>query len=262
MQTPSSFTAARLMLGMSIATLALFAASPRAALAWDWGWGKGISPSGTTKTETRNVSGFTGVSLALPGTVTLRQGNTEGVTIETDEAFLPHIEVVVERGVLRLRTSERNTNFKGRFKMNITVDAINVESLSIAGSGDIVADSLKTGRLKTSIAGSGDLNVKKLDAKEVTMSIAGSGDIHLAGTATELEGSIAGSGRVKAERLQVKNAALKIAGSGDAVLWVTDNLKMSVAGSGDVRYWGEAKVTQSVAGSGSIKRLGAAPSAN
>jgi hypothetical protein len=247
----------------SLLAFVILSATPQTALAWDWSWGgKSITASGNNKTETRAVTGFTGVSLALPGTVTVRQGASEGLTIETDEAFLPYIESVIERGVLKLRMSERNASFKGKFKLNITVDAINVDSLSVAGSGDIIANTLKSNKLKVSIAGSGDLNIKRLAAEDVKLSIAGSGDIHLGGTANDVEGSIAGSGRVKAEQLRTKNATLKIAGSGDAILWVTDNLKMSVAGSGDVRYWGDAKVTQSVAGSGSVKRLGTAPAAN
>jgi hypothetical protein len=243
------------------AALALLTALPATCMAWEWSWGgKSVTASGNVKTETRDVTGFTGISLSLPAKVTIKQGGKEGLTIEADDNFLPLIETVVERGQLRIRPTEKNMNFKGRsMKLNITVDVINIDSLSVAGSGDIVADQLNSPKLKTSIAGSGDVNIKALTADSVKASIAGSGDLNLGGSANEFEASIAGSGTVKADRLKAKSVVLKIAGSGDASVWATENMKLSIAGSGDVKYWGDAKVTQSVAGSGSIKRLGTAP---
>jgi hypothetical protein len=246
---------------ITTAALALLTALPAQCLAWEWSWGsKSVTASGNVKTETRDVTGFTGISLSLPAKVTIKQGNKEGLTIEADDNFLPLIETVVERGQLRIRPVEKNMHFKGRsMKLNITVDAINIESLSVSGSGDIIAAQLNSPKLKTSIAGSGDVNIKALTAESVKASIAGSGDLNLGGSAKEFEASIAGSGTVKADRLKAKTVVLKIAGSGDATVWATDNMKLSIAGSGDVKYWGDAKVTQSVAGSGSIKRLGTAP---
>jgi hypothetical protein len=246
---------------ISTAALALLTALPAKCFAWEWSWGgKSVTASGNVKTETRDVTGFTGIALSLPAKVTIKQGSKEGLTIEADDNFLPLIETVVERGQLRIRPIEKNMSFKGRsMKLNITVDAINIESLSVSGSGDILADQLNSPKLKTSIAGSGDVNIKSLTSDSVKVSIAGSGDLSLGGTANELEGSIAGSGTVKADRLKAKSVVLKIAGSGDATIWATDTMRLSIAGSGDVKYWGDAKVSQSVAGSGSIKRLGSAP---
>jgi hypothetical protein len=246
---------------ISFAALLFLATLPTKSIAWEWTWGgKSVSGSGVIKSETRDVTGFTGIALSLPGKVTIVQSGKEGVAIEADDNFLPLIETVVERGTLKIRTTERDVNFKGKnIKINITVNAINIDSLSVAGSGDIVADQLNSPKLKASVAGSGDVNIKTLTSDAVTISIAGSGDLYLGGTANQLEGSIAGSGTVKADRLKTKDVRLKIAGSGDAAVWATENLKVSVAGSGDIRYWGDAKVSQSVAGSGSIKRLGAAP---
>ncbi len=246
---------------VSTAALALLTALPAQCLAWEWSWGgRSVTASGNVKTETRDVTGFSGISLSLPAKVTIKQGNKEGVIIESDDNFLPLIETVVERGQLRIRPTEKNMSFKGRsMKLNITIDAINIESLSVSGSGDIVADELNSPKLRTSIAGSGEVNIKSLTSDSVKVSIAGSGDLNLGGTTNELEGSIAGSGSIKADRLKAKNVVVKVAGAGEATIWATDTMKLSIAGSGDVKYWGEAKVTQSVAGSGSIKRLGTAP---
>jgi Putative auto-transporter adhesin, head GIN domain len=244
-----------------LAAGAALAFLPTSVSAWEWSWGgKSITGSGNVKTETREVSGFSGIGLSLPATVTVRQGSKEGLTIEADDNFLPFIETVVERGSLKIRTTERNVNFKGKgYKLNIIVDAINIDHLSIGGSGDIVADTLKSSKLKASIAGSGDMKLKSLTADSLKVSISGSGDFAGAGNVDDIEISIAGSGGVKAERLKSKTSKVSIAGSGDTALWATDTLKVSIAGSGDIRYYGDATLTKSVAGSGSIKRLGAMP---
>jgi hypothetical protein len=112
---------------VSTAALALLTALPAQCLAWEWSWGgRSVTASGNVKTETRDVTGFSGISLSLPAKVTIKQGNKEGVIIESDDNFLPLIETVVERGQLRIRPTEKNMSFKGRsMKLNITVDAIN-----------------------------------------------------------------------------------------------------------------------------------------
>ncbi len=249
------------LLSFSLLVLATLSLAPSRAFAWDWSWGgKSVTGSGVIKTETRNVTGFTGISLALPAIVTIRQGNKEGITIEADDNLLPLIETVVESGSLKIRTFERKINFRGKNnKLNIIVDAINVEQLSVAGSGDIKSDQLNSPKLKASIDGSGDVNINNLISETVKVSISGSGDFAAGGSANEFEVSIAGSGGVKAERLKAKNAKISVAGSGDAALWATESIKVSIAGSGDIRYYGDAQVSKSVAGSGSVTRLGTVP---
>ena len=233
-----------------------FVAPP--ATAWDWTWGAKVSGSGTIKSETRNVSGFTGISLSLPAKVEIVQGYTEGISIESDDNILPLIETVVEDGKLRLSFRERNMSVSTK-TLNIKVNVKTLDNLSVAGSGDLRAATLKVAALKTSIAGSGDVRIASLDVDTLIVSIAGSGDFSAGGKANTVEGKIAGSGDLKIETLAANNVKISIAGSGDAKVWAKDTLKISVAGSGDVAYYGDAKVTQSVAGSGSVKRLGNAP---
>ncbi len=236
----------------------IVAALPATASDWNWGFGKSISGSGNLKSETRNISGFTGISLSLPAYVEVRQGNTESITIETDDNLLPLIETVVEDGKLKIRALERNANLKTK-NMKITVNAKTIDSLSVAGSGDIRSDALKVGNLKVSIAGSGDIHLKSLDSDALKVSISGSGDFSAGGKSNSVEASIAGSGDVKAEKLLANTVKVSIAGSGSASFWAKATLKSSIAGSGDVTYYGDAQVNSSVAGSGSVKRLGAAP---
>jgi hypothetical protein len=239
---------------------ALLLAVSGAAQAWDWNWGfgKSVSGSGTIKSETRNVTGFTGIKLALPANVIIRQGNTESVLIETDDNILPLIETVVEDGALKIRPLEKNSSFRTK-TLNVTINAKTVNQISAAGSGTIRSDALKADTLKVSVAGSGDVILKSIDATTLNVSIAGSGDFTVSGKANALDASIAGSGEIKAGKLETQTSKISVAGSGNAVVWAKESLKLSVAGSGDVQYYGDAKVSKSIAGSGSVKRLGDVP---
>lgn len=261
MLTPGNQTlSARVAFVALLTMLAALAMAPRCALAWEWTWGgKSVTPAGTVKTETRNVSGFNAISLSLPATVTIRQGTTEGLSIEADINFLPLIETSVDGKTLRIRPTEKSVSFKGKSKINITVDAKEIERLAIAGSGDIVSASLKTPSLRASISGSGDVRLEQLETASVDVSIAGSGNFNAGGKADSLSVSIAGSGDVRTGKLDTNKASVKISGSGDATVWAKQSLSVRVAGSGDVKYYGDPTVSTSIAGSGSAKRLGASP---
>jgi hypothetical protein len=259
MQVSRRYSLKRVAAIAAVAAATLLVAAPASAWEWGSGWGsKTVSGSGNLKSEARAVSGFTGISVSLAGDVDVRQTGTEGITIETDDNLLPLIETVVERGVLKIRPVEKNTNLRTK-NMKIVVNAKTIESLSVAGAGDIHADQLKSEKLKVSVAGAGDIRIKALDVDSLNASIAGSGNVLLGGRANMLDGSIAGSGDLKAGKLEAKTAKLSIAGSGSALLWAKETLKVSIAGSGDVKYYGDAQVSKSVAGSGSIVRVGAGP---
>lgn len=199
-----------------------------------------LTGSGTPATDTRNAAGARAVSLSVPGKLEIVAGDTGKLTMTGDDNILPAIETTVERGELRIRFRERGSlNVRMKTPLRMTLVVPSIEGISVAGSGDVVANGL--------------------DARKLALSIAGSGNIALGGKAQSLEVQIAGSGDVKAGKLAARTASVSIAGSGDATVWAQESLSASVAGSGDVRYYGDPSVQRSVMGSGSIRRLGAAP---
>lgn len=217
-----------------------------------------IVPSGKVAQESRVVSGYTGIAVAVPGTIVVRQGDYAPIAIEADDNLLPEIETVVEGGTLKIRF-KRKLDVTGRATIRLLVTGPTIESLAVAGSGDILAEALKSQALSVSVAGSGDVKIARLDAQALKASVAGSGDIKVAGRAAEVNLTVAGSGDVEAERLESRRARVSIAGSGDVSVWALESLEATVAGSGDIRYYGDPSISSKVAGSGSLKRLGRAP---
>ena len=199
-----------------------------------------ITGSGNPATETRSVGGVHSVSMSVPGKLEIVAGDAEKLTITGDDNVLPLVETTVERGELRIRFRERGSlNMRLKAPLRMTLAAKSIEGISVAGSGDVVANAM--------------------DARKLALSIAGSGNITLGGKAQALDVQISGSGDVKAGKLEARSASVSIAGSGDATLWARESLSASIAGSGDVRYYGDPSVQRSVMGSGSVRRVGAAP---
>jgi len=217
-----------------------------------------ITPSGKVAQESRDVKGYTGIAIAVPGTIVVRQGGYAPIAIEADDNLLPEIETAVEGGILKVRF-KRKLNVAGRATIRLLVTGPTFESLAVAGSGDILAEALKSQALSVSVAGSGDVKIARLDAQSLKASVAGSGDIKVAGRAAEVNVSVAGSGDVEADRLESRRAKVSIAGSGDVSVWAVESLDVTVAGSGDIRYYGDPSISKKVAGSGALTRLGSAP---
>ena len=224
-----------------------------AAAAWSV-----VKGNGVTRTESRNVSGFTGISLSVPGNLEVHLGPTESVTVEADENILPLVETTVSRGTLHIPTP-RGQDIDPQV-LRIVVQARQLDTLALAGSGSISGTGLKAASLKVDVGGSGSVSLQRVDFEDVSVSLGGSGSVNLGGKAKALKVSVAGSGNVSAAGLQADEARVSIAGSGIASVSARDALRVSIAGSGSVRYQGDPKLVRSIAGSGDVQRIGAPPS--
>lgn len=249
-----SFAVRTLLLAATLACVA----APAPVMAWPFG-GEKVEGNGSVTRQTRQVERFSGISLELPAQVELRMGNTEGITIETDDNLQRLIETEVDDGVLRIRPTKRNMSLHAR-TMKIVVNARQIERLSLGGSGTIDADALRAPSLRFNLGGSGKIRIASLEAEKVSISVGGSGDLRANGGKTrDVSVSIGGSGNVDLGKVAADSVSVSVAGSGDVTVWARNELSMSIAGSGDVNYYGDPQVRRSIAGSGDARRLGGAP---
>jgi hypothetical protein len=226
-------------------------------LSWLSG-GERVQGSGKIVKQNREVGHFTALSVGVSGDVEIRQGSTEGVTVETDDNVQALIETVVENGTLRIRLAKNNLRLETR-NMKIIVQARTLERLSIGGSGNVTADKLHGENLTVDVGGSGSINIGQVESESIAIALGGSGNLKAAGTTERLQVSIGGSGRVQVGQLQARDAIVSIGGSGQATVWAKKSLNLSVAGSGDINYYGDPQISKSIMGSGTIKRLSSAP---
>lgn len=248
----------RRQMGALLLAAGALALSAPVAMAWGWGSGEHIKGNGNIGKQNRELGHFTGLSTGLGGSVEVRLGNTEGVTIETDDNLLPQIETVVENGMLRIRPVKRDLHLEPH-SLKIIVNARTVERISLGGSANVDAERLKGKKLQFDIGGSGTISAPDLESESVSVSLGGSGGFKASGVTDQLQISIGGSGKVQTGQLATRDTTISIGGSGKATVWAKQSLSVTVGGSGDVSYYGDPQVSKSIMGSGSVKRLGGSP---
>lgn len=251
---------ARRHLMLCLAALALAVPAAQApASPLDWLTGEHVKGNGNIKTQSRPLGHFSALSLALPGKLELRMGESESVTIEADDNLLPLISSVIENGTLKLRPIRNNVQLDTR-NLKLVVQARNIERIALGGSGAIEAQRLRAPKLDLSLGGSGAITIGQVEADALAVSLGGSGKLKAGGGAVRrVSVSIGGSGDVELGQVSSDEASVNVAGSGNATVWARNALSVSIAGSGDVNYYGDPQVSKTVIGSGSTRRLGGAP---
>jgi hypothetical protein len=235
-----------------------------AALAWNCKPGSFGTGPGSLKVEERSIAGtFKGIAVRGAACVEYVQGPTVSVKVEGTPEVLEHLETVIERESLVIGERRSSGSWWGGWNnkspVRVVVTAPSIETMAVAGSGDLCSAKIDVERIKLSVAGSGDITLQQLLAKSLTASVAGSGDIRVAGKAQSAKMSVAGSGDIDSTKLEAAEMTISVAGSGDARVWVTGALAISVAGTGAVSYYGSPSVSSRTAGTGTVKRLGDRP---
>lgn len=214
--------------------------------------------SGDAATEMRSPGAFDAIAVSGSFDVTVRQAASPAVSVTADDNLLPLIETVVEdsaKGRTLMIRFRRGESVRTRSPLRISVDAVSLQRLALAGSGDLKLEAFRTPKLDLAISGSSDAVLSGLDTEALAVRISGSGDVRGQGRAAQLRLSIAGSGDVDLAQMQADDVHVRIAGSGDASVLAQRSLDVGIAGSGDVRYSGNpAQVQSSVAGSGSVRK--------
>lgn len=240
--------------------LAFVAAAVASGTAQAWSWSsERISGNGDIATEARETGAFDGVALSGGFNVIVRQGSAHKLEVKADRNLLTYIETrVVENGKGRTLQIEPKKGFSIQSSTNpsMVIEMPSLRAVSVAGSGTVKVEAMKTGGVDAAIAGSGDIRFANLEAEKLAMKVSGSGDIVAAGRCASASVSIAGSGDVKAAELLADEVKVTIAGSGDAQVNAARRLNVSIAGSGDVKYAGSPEISSSIAGSGKVRRLG------
>jgi hypothetical protein len=214
--------------------------------------------SGTVTSETRPVSGVTGVRLEWLGDVTITQGDTEALTVEAEDNILPLITTNVENGtlVIALKPDTNRDAVIPTKPVRFGLDVTALELIDISGAGNVRTDGLEGETLALNLSGAGNVDLSGLQLIQLTASSSGAGNISLAGVAEDQSSTLSGLGNYQAGDLESIDARVEISGAGNATVWVRNQLDVKISGAGSVSYYGEPQVTQDVSGVGSVKPLG------
>lgn len=216
---------------------------------------KTIKGEGDLVTQDRKVGSFNEIHSHGSFNINITDAATNSVSVEAQQNLQEYIEIETSGNELHIR-NKSGYQIRNSKEITINVSAPSLNTVSLAGSGNIKSTNRLNGSDKLFIksAGSGNI-VLDIETSALQTSIAGSGNITLKGKTSDFKGRIAGSGNIKAKELQSATTTVSISGSGNAEVVATQKLNTSIAGSGDVRYWGDASVDSKVRGSGSVHKV-------
>jgi hypothetical protein len=195
--------------------------------------GRGVRGSGTVKTESRSVIGFSSIAFNSEGKVTVQQTGKESLTISAEENLLPLLDTHVTNHILSISTVN-NTDINPTKSIEFAIEVKSLEGFNMTGVGHIEAKGIQGKNLKIALTGAGDMSIE--------------------GSADSLDLNLEGVGNYDGESLKTKQAKVHSEGVGSAVLDVSDQLDVSVSGIGAVEYIGSPKVQKSGEGLGHIKQ--------
>lgn len=192
--------------------------------------------SGDITTESRNISGFTGVKTATAIDIHLTQGNGFNVEVEADDNLMEYIVTEVKNGVLEVYLDRVNLTYHKKMVVHVTME--DVDYLSASSAGDIIGVTpIKADELKVRTSSAGDVKIE-VTANMLDLSTSSSGDITISGKADYLEAKTSSAGDIKGTDLVVREADLSSSSAGDIKITVTERLKARASSAGDIHYYG------------------------
>lgn len=240
-------------------------------LGWDdapsWGWdlwdispeiGGAISGSGVVKTETREVPEFQSISIDYPAEVTVRQGNTESITIEAEDNLLPQLVAEVRNDTLHFENAERNwgTRVNPNEPVVVTITVVELSEVQFPTAGKMQIEGLETDSLTVTVSGAGDVTLTELLVDNLELGLSGAGNINAEGDSEDLRVRISGMGNFNGGNFKTQHAEVHISGAGSATVWAEDNLDASISGAGSIDYYGDPEISEHISGVGNVSKIG------
>jgi hypothetical protein len=210
--------------------------------------------------ETRAASGFTRIEINGQADVTLRQGSTEGVTIEATARSLKQIRTRVRGGILKIDLVDQGHWWQWIIgggvsrTPSITIDFVQLERLEAAGALTIVADRVTAKDLRLDLAGACKLRLGDLQAASLHLDGSGAVKAEIAGKVAEQHIDLSGAGSYQAADLVSDNVAVQVSGAGKAIVNAGTLLRAEISGVGLVEYVGNPRVERDISGIGKIRR--------
>lgn len=193
------------------------------------GKGPSIAGSGNVVKEDRTVDPFSKIDFQGGGTLTIRQGEEQSVSVSVDDNLLKVIETTVADGQLTIKPN----NDISDFKLDIEVVVVKLDELKLSGVGT--------------------MNLKSIDAEALMVKISGATKINGEGKAKSLSINSSGACSLDLEDLVAQTVTIESSGASKSTVHATEKLDAKVSGVGKVTCYGSPKtVDKSVKGVGKI----------
>lgn len=192
-----------------------------------------VQGSGVTVTETRSVSGISGVSISGVGLLIIEQTGSESLTVTAEENILPLLTVEIV-GDLLILGIQPNTQINTTQGIVYRLTVRELDRISLSGATQVEASGLDTSYLEVSLSGASAAILE--------------------GTAQRQLVAVSGASRYDSAALSCRYATVDISGASSAVVRVSDRLEGQVTGAAVLEYYGNPLVE--VSGGATVRRIG------
>ncbi len=205
--------------------------------------------------QTRNLSGFTGVDVSGGIEVFVTQDSAFSVKVEADDNLQEFILVSENSGKLYIKQAN-NTSLTSSARIKVYVGAPKLDGFYASGACSIIGQNKITadGDVDIHLSGSCDVTLD-LKTPKISADLSGASTLSLKGETKDLDIDGSGSTDIKCFDLMTENTRIDISGSGDAEVHASVKIDIELSGSASVKYKGSASVNQNVSGSASVKKV-------
>jgi hypothetical protein len=191
-----------------------------------------IIGSGNVVTESRQVSGFHGISVSGVGEVIVDHTGSELLTITTDDNILEHLVSEVVNGILFLGP-ENNVSVTPSQGIIYRLTANTFDRIELSGSISVTAEGIDTESLEIIMSGACAVQAEgRADSKNIAAS---------------------GSSNYNGEHLESRIVTISVSGTTYMLVRVSEILEGQASGSAVIEYIGNPTVNVTVSGSAVVR---------
>lgn len=194
-----------------------------------------IYGSGVMATESRQVQGFTNVSLTGVGRLDAAITGTESLTVRAEDNLLRYLVSEVRGDTLHLGPVSR-PSLQGTREIRWDLTAIELQSVTLSNATQA--------------------NVSNLSNQLFRLSADGAWNATAAGSTYLQELTLSGAGNYSAPNLESRVTIVDISGTVNAVIRVTGRLVGEITGPCQLEYYGDPQVELSITGTAKVRRMG------
>lgn len=212
-----------------------------------------LSGNGIVQRDKRAVEVFDEVDVSGQFNVFIRQGADPGLTIETDENFLPFIKSEVNGDRLKIWSEKHFTAYD---KLDVYITTREIKEIDLSGAVVLTGSkTLRSKRLEVDASGAAEVSLE-IQCEEFEFDGSGACSITLKGICEEASYDLSGAGEIEAFELETRSTRIEMSGAASANVYVTDKLNVQVSGAGEVNYKGNPKeIKQNISGAAEINQL-------
>jgi hypothetical protein len=195
--------------------------------------------------QTRQVSGFHGISVTSGIDLYLTQKNTEEVVVEAEPEDLDKIITRVEGGILKIYLKEKSSFFNlswNKDSRKVYVSFKFLDKLEASAGSDVISqDLLKLEKLNLDASSGSDVKLE-LEAGDLVVESSSGSDIFLKGKALVLQANASSGSDINASELQTRKCTASVSSGSDMRVNVTEELSANASSAGDISYSGNPKI--------------------